>query len=193
MLHCLIKKEIINYKNEKNMKTIGWGKPGIYIRKVADKLFKKVADAVEGTAQLTFSDGDKMEARVEGGQVEAVKYKAGSYEFEYGIREAAETVQLIDHVDGVVEDAYVVAVIPENPAAPGIFIECSEVTVSTNYTAEDGMTTTYKHAAMKAANGSAVKRGIITATQSGEGYSLSAAAGHDFTEQTSLDGATSVD
>lgn len=173
------------------MKTISWGKPGIYYRKKSDQYFSKVADAVEGSAQLTFNEGDKMEARVEGGDVEAVKYKAGSYELEYGVREAAETTQHIPHVNGVVADTYVIAVIPENPAAPGIFIEASSTVVGTNYTAEEGMTTTYKHAAMAAATGSAVKRGVITATAatgaSGK-FSLSAAKGHDFEDVTSLDG-----
>lgn len=176
-------------------KTIGWGKPAVYYRKTSEVNFKKAPDIAEGTTQLNTTQGDKLEARVEGGDAEAVKYKSGTSELVYGYRVAAETTRHIPHTNGVVADEYVVVVVPENAAAPGLYIEHSAVTVEDSFSADDGFIVTYTHTALAATSGSACKYGVMTVTaltgeHAGE-YTISA-NGWDFNEATPLQGTAQV-
>ena len=169
------------------MKTIGWGKPGIYYRKTTDQYFSKVPNPAENTTALETTKGDRLEAKDEGGELAAVKHKKATYILRYGVRVAAETEQHIAHVDGVVEDEYVMVVVPENPKSPGIYIEHSEVTVDDTFGAEEGGIITYEHAVLAATSGKAVKYGIMTVTESSGNFSISA-NGKDFDSVTSLNG-----
>ena len=169
------------------MKTIGWGKPGIYIRKTTEQYFTKVPNPAENTTQLETTKGDRMEAKDEGGELAAVKHKKSTYVLRYGIRDAAETQQPIAHVDGIVEDEYAVVVVPENAKAPGIYIEFSEVSVDDSFASEEGGIITYEHAVLAATSGKSVKHGTMTVTESSGNISISA-NGHDFNASTSLNG-----
>ena len=173
------------------MKTIGWGKPGIYYRKTTDQYFQKTVNPVENSTALETTKGDKLEAKGEGGEVDAVRHKKSSYVLRYGIRVAAEVEQHIAHEDGVVIPEYVVVVVPENAAAPGIFIEHSEVTVDDSFAADEGGVVTYEHAVLTAASGKSVKHGIMTVTAlTGDNagkFSISA-NGKDYQSSTNLDG-----
>lgn len=173
--------------NEKNL-TISWGKPGIYVKNISGSngSWEQVPDAVEDSVQLTPTKGDKVEATIEGGAPEAVKYKRSTYELAYAIRNAAERSMPIEHVDGVVQDEYAVVVVPENPAAPGCYIERSAVSVEDPFNAADGSNWTYTHSALTPSSGKMVKWGIMTVSGSEGSISISA-SGRDFsTSGTSL-------
>ena len=172
-------------------KTIGWGKPTIYYRKTTETNFKKAPDIAEGTTQVNSSIGDKLEAKVEGGEVEAVKYKAGTSELVYGYRVAAETTRHIPHVNGIVADEYAIVVVPENESAPGLYIEASSVTVEDSFSADDGFFVTYSHASIAGTSGSALKYGVMTVTSltgANAGQYTISAKGWDFDSDTALQG-----
>lgn len=171
--------------------SIGWGKPNIFYRKVSDSFWKKVPDVVEDSYQLTPTKGDKKTANVEGGEAEAVKHKANSYEAAYALRLAAEREMHIDHTNGLVDDEYALCVIPEDANVPGPYIERSEVSVEDPMNAGDGSNWTYTHSCLKpVSGGKMVKWGKFTATE-GTGadagkYTIAAAQGYDFAAATQL-------
>lgn len=107
-----------------------------------------------------------MEAKIEGGDNEAVKYKANTYELSFQIRDApekAEKLAVISDIDGVVKDEFTVQVIPENEDAIGVQIDRASVNVQTSYNSTDGVVKTYTFSALKPSDGSAtVKFNKIT-------------------------------
>lgn len=171
---------------EKNL-TIGWGKPAIYVKKTSGSggTWEKMPDAVEDSVQLTPTKGDKMEATIEGGAPEAVKYKRSTYELAYAIRNAAERDMPIEHEDGVVSDEYAVVVVPENPAAPGCYIERSSVSVEDPFNAADGSNWTYTHSVLTPETGKMVKWGVMTVTESTGSITIKA-QNRDFSTETTL-------
>lgn len=170
---------------EKNL-TIAWGKPSIYVKNITSSgSWEKLPDAVEDSVQLTPTKGDKLEATIEGGAPEAVKYKKSTYEFAYGIRSAAERDMPIEHEDGVVSDEYAVVLVPDNPASPGFYIERSAVSVEDPFNASDGSNWTYTHTALTPESGKMVKWGIMAVTESSGNISISA-SGRDFSTSKTL-------
>ena len=169
---------------------IAWGKPGIYIRKVTDPRWIKIPTPVKDSTQLTPTKGDKTEAQVEGGEAEAVRHNANSYELAYALRLAAGRTMPIPHVNGIVSDEYAVVVVPENASVPGPYIERSEVTVEDPINAADGSNWLHTHSCLiPVSGGKIVKWGVFTVTE-GTGanagtYTISA-NGNDFQSATPL-------
>jgi len=94
------------------MAQLSWGKPKIEFGKLgADgaaptKWDKLEYDPVENSTKLTTSKGEKKEAKVEGGENEAVKYSRNTYAFEFEIRAAKGRSKPIEDEDGVCCPAY---------------------------------------------------------------------------------------
>lgn len=146
--------------------TIGWGRPTIKIRKVGETTeYKDFPTPVDGTTQLTTTQGDKLEAKIEGGENEAVKYKSNTYELTFDVRlapEKEEALKEIKSVDGVVKDEYSIIVIPENSKAYGVIIKRSAVNVQTSFDSTDGAKNTYTFSALKPSDGETMEyRAII--------------------------------
>ena len=133
--------------------SIGWGKPAVYYRKLTDTSWKKVPDIVESSYQLTPTKGDKKTANVEGGEAEAVRHNANSYELAYALRLAAEREMHIEHTNGIVQDEYAICVVPENANVPGPYIDRSEVSVEDPMNADEGSNWVYTHSCLKPASG----------------------------------------
>lgn len=146
--------------------TIGWGKPTIKVKKVGGASFSELPTPVDGSTSLATTQGEKMEAKIEGGDNEAVKYKANTYELSFQIRDApekAEKLSVISDVDGVVKEEFAVQVIPENEDAIGVQIDRASVNVQTSYSSADGVVRTYTFSALKPSDGLAtVKFNKIT-------------------------------
>lgn len=146
--------------------TIGWGKPTIKVKKVSGASFSELPTPIDGSTSLETTQGEKMEAKIEGGDNEAVKYKANTYELSFQIRDApekAEKLAVISDIDGVVKDEFTVQVIPENEDAIGVQIDRASVNVQTSYNSTDGVVKTYTFSALKPSDGSAtVKFNKIT-------------------------------
>ena len=113
------------------MAQLSWGKPTIEFAECdgAEALkFKPLGyDPVEGSTKLTPTKGEKKEAKVEGGENEAVKYAKSTYTFEFEIRAAKGRTKPIEDEDGVVADEYAFRLTPENPECEGFLIERSAV------------------------------------------------------------------
>lgn len=139
--------------------TIGWGRPTIKVKKISEVegSYSELPTPVENSTNLETTQGEKMEAKIEGGDNEAVKYKANTYELSFRIREApekAEKLKVISDKDGVVNDEFAVQVIPENEKAIGVQIDRASVNVQTSYSSEEGVVKTYTFSALKPSDGS---------------------------------------
>lgn len=152
------------------MAVIGWGKPRIFIKDLdaaPAASWEEVPTPVENSTQLTPTKGDKVEAKLEGGANEDVRYAKNTYALAYRIRFAKGKVMPFEHNDGIVEHNYAVAVQPEDPAVPGIMIDKSVVSTEDGFSTEEGGYITYTHDALQPTTGNQVKWGVINVTESG--------------------------
>lgn len=117
------------------MAQLSWGKPTIEFGKCGANgaapttWTKLLCDPVENSTKLTPTKGEKKEAKVEGGENEAVKYAKNTYAFEFEIRAAKGRQKPIPDSDGVVEGEYAFRVTPEDATCEGILIDRSVVSV----------------------------------------------------------------
>lgn len=130
------------------MKQLMWGEALAAIAKQkADgtyDAFKRLPKCVENALNLATTKGEKKEAKVEGGGVEAVKYGHNTYGLAMSFRRGTVKGQAVtfpfddDEVDGVVPGIYYLRVQPEDKASGGLSVK--EVVISTEdtYTAADG-------------------------------------------------------
>lgn len=144
--------------------TLSWGKPKIEVKKLGELPgeWQEFATPVEGTTQLSTTQGDKMEAKVEGGENEAVKYKKNTYQLVFNVRQAPERTDPIVDSDGIVLDEYSIRVTPEDPKALGILIDRSSINVQKTYDAEGGLIKVYTCDVLVPETGDAVKIQTIT-------------------------------
>lgn len=141
--------------------TVGWGAPSILVRKVSDTAgeWQAFATPVDGTTSLEATQGDKMEAAIEGGTNEAVKYKANTYQLTFDVRQVPERTDPIEELDGVVADEYAVRILPEDPKAIAALIQRAAVNVQAKFDSENGLVRTYTFDALKPAEGPQVRLG----------------------------------
>lgn len=139
--------------------TISWGKPKIEVKKLGTEPgeWQEFATPVESSTQLTTTQGEKMEAKIEGGENEAVKYKKNTYQLVFNVRQVPERTDPIVDSDGVVEDEYSVRVTPGNAEALGILIDRSSVNVQKTFEANGGLVKVYTFDVLKPETGDAVK------------------------------------
>ncbi|MSS16781.1 hypothetical protein [Sodaliphilus pleomorphus] len=152
------------------MSKISWGTCSIYIKDLETEGAKwlKIPTPIEDSTELSTEKGDKLEALIEGGEAEDVKYKANKYALAYGIRRMKKRVMPFTDVDGVVSHRHAVAVVPEDSTAPGCLIDNSAVSCEEVYNASDGASVTYTHDVLKPDSGNAVKWGTINVTKEGD-------------------------
>lgn len=142
---------------------LSWGEPTIYIKKKGDEAWKKVDyTPVEGSTTLETTEGDKTEAKVEGGENEAVRYAKNTYTLNTQYRYAQGRKRPIATSDGLSTDQYAVMVVPENVNAPALYIEDSNVHSTDSYTSADGGMIQYKFDALKATKGDQIKWGTAS-------------------------------
>jgi len=145
------------------MAQLSWGKPTIEFGKcgangAAPTTWTKLAyDPVESSTKLTPTKGEKKEAKVEGGENEAVKYARNTYAFEFEVRAAKDRVKPIVDADGVVEGEYAFRLTPEDATCEGILIERSVVSLEESYDTAEGKKWKYTVDVLKPASGNQVK------------------------------------
>ncbi len=104
--------------------------------------FKKLPKCVENALNLTTTKGEKKEAKVEGGGIEAVKYAHNAYalamSFRRGVVKGKPVTFPFEELDGVVDGIYALRVQPEDKTSGGLSV--MEVVISTEdtYTTADG-------------------------------------------------------
>lgn len=132
------------------MAVLSWGKPTIKVTKLDDETAQAIEfkTPVEDSTTLSTTKGDKTEAKVEGGGIEAVKYKRNTYALEWTIRLAKSEKKPIDDIDGVITGEYKLELSAEEDGAPGITIPRCILSVEDSYTSADGITLKYTADAM---------------------------------------------
>lgn len=111
---------------------------------------------VDGSTQLSSEKGDKMEALIEGGEPEAVKYKRGKYTLEFQVRLGdSHNKWQIDGNDGVVSGEWSVELEPEDFAtgAPGFKMPRAVCSYVDSYSSADGIIRTYTFDSLKPETG----------------------------------------
>lgn len=169
------------------MAILSWGKPGLYIKRLGttstsqeseddnidasgttvqtDKWIK-LPDPVEDSTQLETTKGNKTEAKVEGGENEAVRYAKNTYALTFNIRAAAGRKKFVADSDGIIDGEYSLVLVPENPEAPGLKIDRGTLSVEDTWTSADGGIWAYTLDALKPENGDQVKWGKATVSNS---------------------------
>jgi hypothetical protein len=176
-------------------KAISWGKPGIYIAEAGQALgndyqWELLATPVEDSTNLTGTQGDKTEATIEGGEAEATKFKAATFELAMNVRMALENnnkhrllptpmyatkqvtisgsaTDVVD-LDNYSASSVAVVLIPEDDKAPGFYCPNASVSIMDTYTAADGAQWEIVLAPnVPSGGGKAVQFGKYTATKKG--------------------------
>jgi hypothetical protein len=147
---------------------ISWGIPTIKVTP-GDGVDSKYTSAitfptpVDGSTQLSSEKGDKMEALIEGGEPEAVKYKRGKYTLEFQVRIGKDRLpsasNMIDGTDGVVPGEWQVKLEPEDKAsgAPGFTMPKAVCSYTDTYSSADGIIRTYTFDSLKPDTGAQIQ------------------------------------
>lgn len=148
------------------MAEISWGKPRIKIGKYqangsAPNSWTEADTPVEGSTELSTNEGDKVEAKIEGGGAEAIRYGASTSELLFSIRAAKDRAPLVPNKDGIIEGEYALLLQPENPQAPGIQIDKCVLSCQMTYSSTDGIVYKYKASVLKPKTGDMVKFKVI--------------------------------
>lgn len=155
------------------MAELSWGKPTIEFGKcgadgAAPTTWEKLAfDPVENSTKLTPTKGEKKEAKVEGGENEAVKYAKNTYVFEFEVRAAKSRTKPIPDEDGVVSGEYAFRLTPENIECEGFLIERSTVSVEDTFDTAEGKKWKYTADVLKPKKGNQVKPYTAPSTPQG--------------------------
>lgn len=155
------------------MAQLSWGKPTIEFGKcgangAAPTTWTKLAfDPVENSTKLTPTKGEKKEAKVEGGENEAVKYAKNTYVFEFEVRAAKGRTKPIMDADGVVEGEYAIRLTPEDAMVEGILIDKATVSVEETFDTAEGKKWKYTFDVLKPAEGNQVKPYMASASSEG--------------------------
>lgn len=145
------------------MAQLSWGKPSIEFGKcgangAAPTVWTKLAyDPVENSTKLTPTKGEKKEAKVEGGENEAVKYAKNTFVFEFEVRAAKGRTKPIEDVDGVVDGEYAIRLTPEDTTVEGILIDKATVSVEETFDTAEGKKWKYTFDVLKPTAGNQVK------------------------------------
>lgn len=144
------------------MSKLDWGKPRIFVKdlEATSPFWKELNTPVQDSTELQATKGDKLEAPVEGGQNEDVKYKSSTYALVYNIRKAKGRAVPFPNVDGVCGKHYAVMLMPEDNTTIGFYIADTAVTVDDTFTAADGAIWAIQHDAV-AGTGNTVKWGTV--------------------------------
>lgn len=136
-------------------KILSWGECQPYARKYGDDGAKgtswiKFDIPVSDSTSLETTEGDKTEATVEGGEIEAVRRAKNKYVLAFEERMGKGYIYKLSDKDGIVEGEYEVVLIPkENASAPALYIPKAYASVTDSYTSADGTKIKYSFDALK--------------------------------------------
>ncbi len=146
--------------------TPSWGKPRIFAQKVGTTEIIEFPTPVEGSTTLETTEGEKTEAKIEGGENEAVKYAKSTYALKYQIRLAADRMKAIADADGIIDGLWTIILQPQDTTALGICIDRSTIKAMDSFTAADGALVDYTADALSAPTGNQIKWGTVKVTES---------------------------
>lgn len=150
------------------MANIPWGKPRIFAfcteadsDHYNDGKAYEIFTPVENSTQLTVTKGEKLEAKIEGGENEDAKYKRSTYSTAFNVRKAKGRRAPFPAENGVVNDHFGFILQPEDDTTEGFLIEKNTVSVDDTFTAADGAIWECQLEALKAEEGDTVKWGRV--------------------------------
>lgn len=134
---------------------MAWGKCTINVTGADTNNSSTTASVVpaDGTTTLNVTEGDKTEAKEEGGGVVAVKYAKNTYELQFATR---EKLSGISSDDGVITGNWKIVLTPEEQNAPKLTISKAHMTLVESFSSADGWLFTYKCAALRVNNSAAI-------------------------------------
>lgn len=132
------------------MSVTSWGKCSIFIQPVgsAKNEWDKLDTPKEDSTQVTPTKGDTMKQTEEGGGTVDRKTKKSTYEAAYQLFIKKGVSQPFKTIDGVVEGNYRLAIQPEDPELPGVYMGNTTVGAEEAFTTADGALITYTHSAL---------------------------------------------
>lgn len=145
---------------------LSWGKPVIKIGKLGDGgkapiSWIDIPTPVENSTKLTPTKGAKKEAKIEGGENEAVKYAANTYTFEFELRAGKGRAKPVEDIDGIISGEYAVKLQPEDPTVEGIVIDRSVMSMEETFDTENGKKWKYTFDVLKPSTGNQVKHEVV--------------------------------
>lgn len=151
------------------MATLSWGKPTVETVKLingeipTEAVWIKFPEIKTGTAKLTTTKGNKVEAIAEGGEIVDVRYEKNKYLFECEIFVQKGLTKPIQDDDGIISDAYAIRLTPEDETTEGFIIKNTSVACEENWTAADGKIWKYTFDGLKPKSGKIVEPYIKSA------------------------------
>ncbi len=147
---------------------LSWGKMRLILRKIGGSKFIELFTPVQDSTELTTTKGDKKEAKIEGGENEAVKYNKNTYSLAAAVRQGYENgknrKKPLPDSDGIIDGEYELWLQPEDPKAPGMYMPKCVVSVEDTWTAEEGGQWVYTFDAVKEIGHDQVEWGTVTVT-----------------------------
>lgn len=128
------------------MAQIGWGKNRLFVRDITDsnKGWRELPTPAEDTFEVATEKGDKLEAKIEGGEYEDVMYKKNTATVSFDIRVAKGRLRPFADKMGIIEHEYEFYSQPMDADVPaGIHISRGRVSCEVKGTDADGVTLTY--------------------------------------------------
>lgn len=132
------------------MSVTSWGKCSIFVQPVgsAKNEWDKLDTPKEDTTQVNPTKGDTMIQTEEGGGTVDRKTKKSTYEAVYQLFIKKGVAQPFKTIDGLIEGNYRLAIQPEDPELPGVYMGNTTVGAEEGYTTADGALITYTHSAL---------------------------------------------
>ena len=151
------------------MALIGWGKPKIEICELdtdgkypTTPVWEELPTPIEDTTVLNTTKGEKMEAKIEGGENEDVKYKKSTYQLVFDIRAAKGRNKPIVDDDGIINEMYALRLTPEDPTVQGFIADRCKASVEDKYSSKEGGYWSYAFDVLKPDTGKQIKWQVIT-------------------------------
>lgn len=152
------------------MSVLSWGKPRIFVKSlgVENAAWKELDTPVVDTTQLSTEKGEKVEAQVEGGENEDVRYGKNTYALALTLRAAKGRNKPLPDADGIISDDYSIALQPEDPETPGLMIDRATASLEETWSAADGGQWAYTFDVLRPATGNQIKWGQVAVSENGE-------------------------
>lgn len=122
---------------------LSWGKCAIWLGRLgasdaAPSSWTKVPTPVENSTILTPTKGEKTEAKIEGGEVEAVRYGKNTYSLAFNIRAAKGRTKPVEDINGTIEGNYAIKLQPEDPTVEGLYIKKATLSMLPSFNTSEG-------------------------------------------------------
>lgn len=153
------------------MAQIGWGKNRHAVRNITqDKGWRELPTPVEDTFEVATEKGDKLEAKIEGGEYKDVKYKRNTNSVTFDVYVAKGETKPFDDNNGVIDDEFEYVSQPEDAAVPaGIHISRARVSCEVKGNDAEGLKLAYTVEPLTPSDSSVkpMEIGTVTFTESG--------------------------